>query len=128
MVQAALCDRNISDNSTCQTVILITKGDVRNFRAIGIVEVLWKIIMGLLNRSFKLLIGFHDVLYGLRAGRGTGTTSLEANLPQQLTDMREAVLHKIFLEPHNSYAALDRDKCLDILEGYRMVTRELQLL
>ena len=37
---------------------------------------------------------------------------------QKLITKRWTVLHAIFLDLHNSYDALDRELCLDILEGY----------
>ena len=55
---------------------------------------------------------------GFRAGRGTGTATLESKLLQQLTDMREEVLYVIFLDLTKVFEALDWSRCLDILEGY----------
>ena len=54
----------------------------------------------------------------LMAGRGTGTATLEAKLLQQLAAMREEVLYVIFLDLTKAYDALDRSRCLGILEGY----------
>ena len=42
--------------------------------------------------------------------------------------MREAVLHEIFLELHKEYDALDRSRCLEILEGYGVGPRALLIL
>ena len=53
-------------------------------------------------------VKFHDVLHGFWAGRGTMTAPLEANLLQQLTEMREDVLYEIFLELKKEYDALDQ--------------------
>ena len=72
----------------------------------------------ILNRRFTSSITFHDVLHGFRAGRGTGTATLEAKLLQQLSAMREEVLYVIFLDLTKAYDALDRSRCLGILEGY----------
>ena len=72
----------------------------------------------ILNRHFTSSITFHDVLHGFRAGRGTGTATLEAKLLQQIAAMREEVLYVIFLDLTKAYDALDRSRCLDILEGY----------
>ena len=55
---------------------------------------------------------------GFRAGRGTGTATLEAKLLQKLAAMREEVLYVIFLDLTKAYDALDRSRCLVILEGY----------
>ena len=37
---------------------------------------------------------------------------------QNIIAMRETVLHAIFLDLKKAYDALDRECCLDILEGY----------
>ena len=42
--------------------------------------------------------------------------------------MREEVLHIIFLDLYKAYDALDRSRCLEILEGYGVGTRFLHLL
>ena len=47
---------------------------------------------------------------------------------QQVTVMREKVLHAIFLDLQKAYAALDCSRCLDILEGYGVEPRALRLL
>ena len=66
--------------------------------------------------------------YQHRTGRGTGTATLTANLLQYLVAMREAVLHTIFLDLQKAYDALEQERCLDILLGYGVGPRTLQLL
>ena len=77
---------------------MIPKGGGNNFRGIGLVEVLWKAISGIINHRILPSIQFHDALHGFFAGRGTVTTTLEENLLQQIIAMRETVLHAILLE------------------------------
>ena len=79
---------------------------------------MWKVMVVILNLRFTSSITYHDVLHGFRAGRGTGTATLEANLIQQIAAMREEVLYVIFLDLTKAYDALDRSRCLEILEGY----------
>ena len=74
--------------------------------------------MTILNRRFTASITYHDFLHGLWAGRGTGTATLEAKLLQELAVLRKEVLYVIFLDLHKAYDALDRSRCLEILEGY----------
>ena len=111
----------------CQTVILIPKqkGD---FRGIGLVEVLWKAITILINRRITAAIFFHDTLHGFRAVWGTVTATLEANLLQQLTAMRETVLFKVFLYLRKAYDALDRERALNLLSLYEVITRMVRIL
>ena len=96
-LQTAFRDGDLAEEATWQAVVLIPKGK-GDYRGIGLVEVMWKIVAVILNRRFNSSITFHDVLHGLRAGRGTGTTTLEAKLLQQFTAMREEVLYMIFLD------------------------------
>ena len=57
-----------------------------------------------------------------------GTAALNSNLIQQLTYMREAVLHEIFLDVLNAYDTLDQERFLDILMTYGVVTRVIRFL
>ena len=71
----------------------------------------------ILNCRFTASITFHDFLHVFRAGRGTGTATLEAKLLHQLVALREGVMYVIFLDLHKAYDTLDRYRCLKILEG-----------
>ena len=88
----------------------------------------WKIVMVILNFCFTASIDFHDVLHGFQAGRGMGTASIEAKIIQQLAAMRKEVTYVIFLDLNKEYDALERDICLEILEGYRMGPRAHHIL
>ena len=72
--------------------------------------VVWKVVRVILNYRFTTFITYHNSLHGFRAGRGTGTAILEIKMLQEVTAMREAVLHGIFLDLHNAYYALDRSR------------------
>ena len=81
------------------------------------VEVIWNVVVEILYFQLTTAITYHDILHGFRAGRGTGTATLEAKLLQQLAAMREKVLYVIFLDLTKAYDALDRSRSLEILEG-----------
>ena len=115
------------EETTWQAVVLIPKGG-KDYRGIGLVEVMWKLVAVILNHRFTSSITYHDALHRFWAGRGTGTATLEAKLLQQLAAMREEVLYVIFLYPTKSYNALDRSRCLEILEGYGVAPRPRRLL
>ena len=68
-------------------------------------------------------IWFHYTFHGFREVWVTRTSSIEANIIQQLTSMMEVVLYEIFLDLHKVYNALESYLCLDILEGYGMGPR-----
>ena len=111
-----------------QTVVLIPKGEIGDFRGIGLVEVMRKIVSILLNRRLATAINRHAVLHGFRAGRRTGTAALESKLLQHLTAMREAVLFEVFLDLQKACDALDQDICLEIIVAYGVGPRIIRLL
>ena len=86
--QIELRNGTLSDMRMWQTLVKITKGCIREFSGVGLVEVLWNTITGLLNRRFALSIGFFDVLNGFWSGIRMGTASLGANLIQYIMAMR----------------------------------------
>ena len=86
LVQTAFWDGVFAKEATWQAVVLIPKGK-KDYRGIGLVEVVWKVVAEILNRRFTSSITYHDALHGFRAGRGMGTTTLEANMLQKLADM-----------------------------------------
>ena len=127
LIHTAFREGKLAEEATWKAVVLIPKGD-NDYRGIGLVEVMWKVVAEILNRRLTASTPFHDFLLGFRAGRGTGTTTLKAKLFQQLAALREEVMYVIFLELHKAYGALDRSRCLDILEGYGVGPRSRRLL
>ena len=115
------------EEATWQAVVLIPKGK-KDYRGIGLVEVMWKVVVAILNRRFTASITYHDFLNGFREGRGTVTATLEAKLLQQLAALREEVLYVILLDLNKAYDALDRSRCLEILEGYGVGPNSRRLL
>ena len=67
-------------------------------------------VTGILNICHEASIQFHDTLHGFCTGIGIRTDSLEVKLLQQCMAIREEVLYEIFLDIHNSYASLDRER------------------
>ena len=62
----------LAEEVTWQAVVLISKGK-KDYRGIGLVEVMWKLVTAILNCWLTASITFHNFLHGFRAGRGTGT-------------------------------------------------------
>ena len=77
----------MAEEDTWQTVVLIPKGR-KEYRGIGLVEVMWKVVASILHCRLTTAITYHDFLHGFQAGHGTGTATLEAKLLQQLAAMR----------------------------------------
>ena len=109
LVQLALREGKLAEEVMWQAVVLIPKGE-KDFRGIGLVEVMWKVVAAILNCRFTASITYHNFLHVFWAGCGTGTTTLEAKMSQQLADLREEVLYVIFLDLHKAYDALDRSR------------------
>ena len=127
LVQTAFGEGRLVEEATWQAVVLIPKGG-KEYRGIGLVGVMWKVVAAILNCRLTASITFHEFLHGFRAGCGTCTATLEARLLKQIAALREEVLYVIFLDLHKAYDALDRSRCLEILEGYGVGPRARRLL
>ena len=91
LVQSEFWEGKLVEEAMLQAVVLIPKGGM-DYRVIGLVEVMCKVVAAILNRRLTASIAFHYLLHSLRAGRGTGTATLKAKLIQQLEALREEVL------------------------------------
>ena len=105
-----------------KTVVLIAKRD-REFHGIGIVEVIWKAVLGLVNCCIGGAVYFHDTLHGFRSCRGKGNVSIEVKLIHHLTTMREEVPYMILLDLRKSYYVLYQERCMEILVRYGIIPR-----
>ena len=129
IVQAEFHNGTLVKEITWQTAVLISEGVSIISRGFVLFKVLWKSLTSLLNRRLMSAIKVHDKLHRFWSGRGTGTVALEANLLQQLTSMREAVLFKVLLlDLHKSYDSMDWYICLEILASYGFISRTLRIL
>ena len=72
-------------------MVLITKGE-KDYCGIGLVELMWKVVAAILNCCLTASITIYDFLHGFRAGCGTGTSILKANLLQQLAALMEEIM------------------------------------
>ena len=64
----AFGEGRLAEEATWKAVVLIPKGK-KDYRDIGLVEVMWKAVAEILNRRLTASITFHDFLNGFRAGR-----------------------------------------------------------
>ena len=127
IVQVELHDETLAKECTWKTVVLIQKGK-GDFQGIGLTEVLWKAVASLLNRRLTAEIIFHDMLHRFWVERGTGTATLNAKLPLQLTAMREVVLFEVLLDLWKAYNALEQERALDFIAVYGVGFRTVRLL
>ena len=76
LVRAAFGEGLLAEEATWQAVVLIPKGR-GDYYGISLVEVMWKEVAEILNLRITVSITYHNFLYGLRAGLGTGIITLE---------------------------------------------------
>ena len=87
LVKTDFWDRVLREEGTWQVVVLIPKG-VSDYCGIGLMEVVWKAVVVILNLCFTASTTYHDSIHRFWAGRGMGTATLKVKLLQQVTDMR----------------------------------------
>ena len=95
--------------------VLTPKGTSGDYRGIGFLEVIWKFLERVLDARL-LEIDLRDYLHGFRAKRGCGTGIMEAKLLQQLAFREQVPMFGIFLDLRKAFDAMDRGRCLAILE------------
>jgi hypothetical protein len=96
--------------------VLIPKGG-GDYRGIGLLEPIWKVIERVIDKRLEA-IALHDSLHGCRNGRGTGTAVIEAKLTQQLAHLEQTPFYGVFLDLKKAFDAMDRERCLLLLEGH----------
>jgi hypothetical protein len=97
-------------------VVLLPKGG-GDYRGIGLLEPLWKVVERIMDQQLNVL-PLHEALHGCWSGRGTGMAILEAKLAQQLAHLEQEPFYGVFLNLKKVFDAMDRERCLLILEGY----------
>ena len=98
-------------------LVLIPKGSSGDYRGIGLLEPFWKVVEGIMDTRLGV-IEFHPSLHGFVKGRGCGTAGIEAKLAQQFAYLKQRPLYGIFIDLRKAYDAMDRDRCMEIMEGY----------
>jgi hypothetical protein len=116
LIQAIRTLGEIPQQLTWVIVVLLPKGG-RDYCRIGFLKPLWKVVECIMDQQLNAL-PLHEALHECRNGRSTGTAILEAKLAQQLAHFKQAPFYGVFLDLKKAFDAMDRDRCLLILEGY----------
>ena len=58
----------MTEEATWQAVVLIPKGRME-YHSIGLVKVVWKVVVVIINRRLTASITYHDFLHVFQAGR-----------------------------------------------------------
>jgi hypothetical protein len=107
-------------------VVLIPKGG-GDYCRIGLLEPVWKCIEQVIDHQLDT-INLHDSLHGCRHNRGTRTAIIKAKLAQQLSYLELRPFYGVFLNLRKAFDAMDRERCLMVLEGYRAGPRMIRLI
>jgi hypothetical protein len=102
LLQHVYATGNIPTSLTYAVVVLLPKSD-GGHRGIGLLEVIWKVLMSVIDVRMKTTITFHDALHGFRAKRGTGMAVFEAKLFQQLASIEQVLVFEVFLDLKKAY-------------------------
>ena len=117
LIQTYFREHQVPTQMLWSTVVLLPKGN-GDYRGIGLMEISWKVIESIINWGIADKVNFYDALHGFRVRRGTGTACIETKLLQQLSKMVQKTLHFIFLDLRKAYDTVDKERLLEILEGY----------
>ena len=116
LIQALWDHGDIPPQLLLMIVVLIPKGG-GDYCGIGLLEPMWKVCERIMDKRLNA-IDLHESLHGCRDRRGTGTAVIEAKLAQQLAHLEQVPFYGLFLDLKKAFDAMDRERCLMILEGY----------
>ena len=107
-------------------VVLIPKGG-RDFWGISLLKPIWKVLERIMDLRLDSIV-LHDTLHRCRAHRGMGTAVIEAKLAQQLLYLELRPFYGVFLDLKKAFDAMDRERCILILEGHGVGPRMIRLI
>ena len=127
LIQRTFGYGTVLDEATWAKNFFLLKGK-GGHQGIGLVGVVWKVYAAVVKVWLNRCVELHDTLYGFSVGMGTGTTTLEENLKQQLVGIVNKPLFKEIVDVRKAYDLLDRGRCREILWGYRVGPKMAHLL
>ena len=106
LIQKVWDTGEIPEQMLITIVVLIPKGNSGDFRGIGLLEVIWKVLEHVIDARLKC-VPLHDALHGFRPGHSCGTGIMEVKLAQQLASLEQSLFFGIFLDLKKAYDAMD---------------------
>ena len=88
---------------------------------------IWKVLERIMDLRLDSIV-LHDTLHRCRAHRGMGTAVIEAKLAQQLLYLELRPFYGVFLDLKKAFDAMDRERCILILEGHGVGPRMIRLI
>ena len=128
LVREAYSSGKMPTRLTQAICVLIPKNDKGEYRGIGLLEAMWKLITSIANRRMARDITLHDAHHGFRARRGTGTAILETKLRMQLARRQGWPYYQVFIDLSKAYDTIDRTRMEQILQAYGVGPRMLRIL
>ncbi len=115
LIQAAWTNGIVPCQLLWIIVVLILKGG-GDYGGIRLLEPIWKVIEQIIDHrldAFEL----HDSLHSCRNKCRMGTAIIKAKLAQQLSYLELKPFYGVFLDLGKAFDAMDRERCIMILEG-----------
>ena len=95
-------------------MVMTPKGNADAW-ALGLMEVVWKMVESVIDTRIETVVYFHDFLHGFRSGRGTGNAIMEIKLAQELASLDQYPLFRVLLDLRKAYENLDHGRLLQTL-------------
>jgi exonuclease III len=127
LVQHVYSTGEIPEAMAYAVCVLLPKAD-GGVRGLGLLEVIWKVLASILCERMNATIEWHDCIHGFRAERGCGTAIVEVKLFQQLAALAQIPVFAIFLDLRKAYDSVDRERTLELLDGYGVGPNMIRLL
>jgi hypothetical protein len=118
IVQSAFLMGQLPQALSVAILVLLPKPGSTDFRGIGLLESVWKLILSILDARMKDIVEFNNAIHGFRQERGTGTAVLHNKLGIQLAIRRKDTVVQLYLDLTKAYNTLDRGCALAILRDF----------
>ena len=102
LIQDIFSSEEIPGKMRWETLVLIPK-DKEKYRGIGFLDLVWKLIISIINHRIVEKIEFHKSFHGFRENQGTGKAILEDNIMVSLEEKGNRTLYQAYIELSKVY-------------------------